>query len=165
MVSDFASDEDLQKAESLVLSKVSTFLCVPVVLFEKTLGVIYLSGSHANFDESHLRFLTAVAGIAAVAIENARNFAFLESENERLRGEAFEQNMLGESVAMQKIFDIIAKVSPTDSTVLIGGESGTGKELAAKAIHLNSPRKDKPFVAINCAALTENLLESRTFRT
>jgi Nif-specific regulatory protein len=163
LVSDFASDEDLQKAESLVLSKVSTLLCVPIKLFEKILGVIYLSSSHTNFDESFLRFLAAIAGIAAVAIENARNFAFLENENELLRGEKFEQNMIGESILMQKIFDIIAKVSPTDSTVLINGESGTGKELAAQAIHLNSPRKNKTFVAINCAALTENLLESELF--
>lgn len=163
LVSDFASDENIEKFESLYLSEISTLLCVPVILFEKSLGVIYLSGSHTNFDEGHLRFLTAISGIAAVAIENARNFALLESENKRLRSVTFEQNMLGESSAMQKIFDIIAKVSPTDSNVLINGESGTGKELAAQSIHLNSKRKDKPFVAINCAALTENLLESELF--
>jgi Nif-specific regulatory protein len=163
LVTDFAADKNLQNAESLYLSKVSTLLCVPVVLFEKNLGAIYLSGWHTNFDESHLKFLTAVAGIAAVAIENARNFAWLESENERLRGETLDQNMIGESDAMKKIYQIIEKVAPTDSTVLITGESGTGKELAAQSIHLNSPRKDKPFVAINCAALTETLLESELF--
>jgi Nif-specific regulatory protein len=163
LVTDFASDEDIQKSESLFLSNISTLLCVPIVLFEKTLGVLYLSAAQSNFDEGHLKFLTAIAGISAVAIENARNFAFLENENKRLRKVTFNQNMLGESPAMKKIFEIIAKVSPTDSNVLISGESGTGKELAAQAIHLNSKRKDKPFVAINCAALTENLLESELF--
>ncbi len=163
LVSDFASQENLQNAQSLFLSKVSSLICAPLVLFSRTLGIIYLSSRAANFDESNLRFLTAIAGIAAVALENARNFASLKSENERLRGEKFERNMIGESPAMQKIFAIIAKVSPTDSSVLINGESGTGKELAAQAIHLNSLRKDQPFVAVNCAALTESLLESELF--
>jgi transcriptional regulator with GAF, ATPase, and Fis domain len=165
LVADFAAaaQENLQNAESLFLRRVSTLLCAPVALFDKTLGAIYLTGSRANFDESHLRFLTAVAGIAAVALENARFYAFLENENARLRGETLNRNILGESAAMQKVFEIIGKVAPTDSTVLINGESGTGKELAAQAIHLNSRRAEKPFVAINCAALTETLLESELF--
>ncbi|HEY0457851.1 MAG TPA: sigma 54-interacting transcriptional regulator [Pyrinomonadaceae bacterium] len=163
LVTDFEREESLQDAESLFLRKVSSLLCVPVVLFEKTLGVIYLSSEREKFDESHLRFLTAVAGIAAVSIENARNFAFLESENARLRGETLNRNMLGESAAMQRVFEVIRKVAPTGSTVLITGESGTGKELAAQAVHLNSRRRDAPFVAINCAALTETLLESELF--
>jgi transcriptional regulator with GAF, ATPase, and Fis domain len=163
LVTDFEREENLQNAESLFLRKISSLLCAPVVLFEKTLGVIYLASASANFDESHLRFLTAIAGIAAISIENARNFAFLESENARLRGETLSRNMLGESPAMQKVFEIIRKVAPTDSTVLINGESGTGKELAAQGVHLNSKRRDAPFVAINCAALTETLLESELF--
>ncbi|HEY8563733.1 MAG TPA: sigma 54-interacting transcriptional regulator [Pyrinomonadaceae bacterium] len=163
LVADFAAQENAPSAESLFLRKISALLCVPVVLFEKTLGAIYLASARANFDESHLRFLTAVAGIAAVAIENARNFAALESENARLRDEALNRNMLGESAAMRKIFEIIRKVAPTDSTALIDGESGTGKELAAQAVHLNSKRSGAPFVAVNCAALTETLLESELF--
>jgi Nif-specific regulatory protein len=163
LISDLSSDEEMKKSESLVISRISTLLCAPVVLFEKTLGAIYLSASRTNFDQSHLKFLTAVAGITAIAIENARNFAFLENENERLRNETFRQNMIGESDVMKKVFEIIAKVAPAETNVLINGESGTGKELAAQAIHLNSQRNEKPFVAINCAALTENLLESELF--
>jgi Nif-specific regulatory protein len=163
LIKDFLSDKNLHDAKSLALSEISTLVCVPITLFEKPIGVIYLSSSTSNFDESNLKFLTAIAGITAIAIENARNFAWLESENSRLRDQQFERNMIGESPAMLKVFEIIDRVSPTDSTVLINGESGTGKELAAQAIHLNSPRKEKPFVAINCAALTETLLESELF--
>ena len=165
LAADLTTDENLKNVESLFLAQTSSLLCSPIMLFEKPIGVIYLSsaGTNSQLDESHLQFLTATAGIAAAAIENARNFSVLESENRRLRSESLQHRMIGESEAMEKIYAIIAKVAPTDSTVLINGESGTGKELAAQAIHLNSRRKEQPFVAINCAALTETLLESELF--
>jgi len=74
-----------------------------------------------------------------------------------------EQNLVGESARVKEIFQFLARVGPTDSTVLIEGESGTGKELAARALHRNSHRSQKPFVAINCAAIPETLLESELF--
>ncbi len=88
-------------------------------------------------------------------------------ENRRLR-DAFESqysfgNIIGKSKAMQIVFETIKKVAPVTTTVLIEGESGTGKELVAKSIHFNSLRRDKSFVAVNCSALAENLLESELF--
>jgi Nif-specific regulatory protein len=71
--------------------------------------------------------------------------------------------MVGESTAMLRVFEMIARVAPSDSTVLLLGENGTGKDLAAHAIHTNSARAAKPFVVVNCAALTETLLESELF--
>jgi two-component system response regulator HydG len=99
-----------------------------------------------------------------VAVENARHVEWLESENRRLQADIhLEHNMIGESPRMQSVYQFIAKVAPTDSTVLINGESGTGKEMAARALYLNSRRAEKAFVAVNCAALTETLLESELF--
>jgi Nif-specific regulatory protein len=99
-----------------------------------------------------------------VARENARHVERLEDENQRLKAEInIEHNMVGESAPMRTVYRFVSRVASTDSTVLITGESGTGKELVARAIHRNSPRVQKPFVAINCAALTETLLESELF--
>ena len=141
-------------------------MAVPIASRDKTLGVVYLATSDPIiwFDEDHLQFVTAAASIAGVAFENALHVAWLEGENKRLQSEiVLSHNIVGEGQRIRAVLNFIAKVAPTDSTVLIRGESGTGKELAARAIHFNSPRAAKPFVAINCAALTETLLESELF--
>jgi len=166
LCNDVSGDHALGHAESLVASLVQSLLCVPLILFEKRLGVIYADtrAAGARFDEGHLHLLTATAAAAAVAIENAQHVEQLESENERLHREInIEHRMIGESSLMNEIYRLISKVAPSDSTVLIRGESGTGKELAAHAIHQNSARAAKPFIAINCATLTEALLESELF--
>ncbi|HWR73562.1 MAG TPA: sigma-54 dependent transcriptional regulator, partial [Nitrospirota bacterium] len=88
-------------------------------------------------------------------------------ENRRLRHAAESQyrlgNIIGKSKPIRDVFEIIQKVAPSNATILLEGESGTGKELVAKAIHFNSPRRDNPFVAVNCSALAESLLESELF--
>src|SRR5215217_3678704 len=161
-----APSETALVTDSLIAARTHSVMCVPLILFERKLGVIYLDSTtiHDHFNRDHLQLVTAISGIAAVAIENARQFEFLETENERLRTDVnIEHNMVGESAAMQRVYHFISKVAPTEATVLISGESGTGKELAARAIHRNSKRAQKPFMAVNCAALNESLLESELF--
>lgn len=103
----------------------------------------------------------------ASIVQTALNHHQLKKENIALKRELHEkyrfENIVGKSEAMQSLFSLIEKVSETDSTVLILGESGTGKELVAKAIHYNSPRKEKPLITVNCAAIPEELLESELF--
>jgi Nif-specific regulatory protein len=165
LVSEAETSESM-KTVSLVAARSRSVMCVPLILHEQTLGVVYLDTDdpEAKFDENHLQLVTAIAAISAVAIENARHIETLESENQRLIDDAnIEHNMVGASPLLQRVYQLISKVAPTDSTVLIVGESGTGKELAARAIHRNSRRAEKPFVAVNCAALAETLLESELF--
>jgi len=100
-------------------------------------------------------------------VANILKLAELGLENERLRRELVADGqfgrMLGASAAMRRVFEMADRVAPTDTTVLILGESGTGKDLLAQEIHARSPRAAKPFVAVNCAALPENLIESELF--
>src|SRR5258706_6472540 len=108
-------------------------------------------------------FMEELKMVVYSALESRR----LREENTYLRRE-FKKvhgmgNLIGKSKKMQELFKMIEVVSATNSTVLITGESGTGKELAAKAIHLNSPRAEEAFVSVNCGAFTETLLESELF--
>jgi Nif-specific regulatory protein len=165
LVSD-AENNDALITDSLIAAHSRSLLCVPLLMLDRTLGVIYLDTDvpDVRFDEDHLQLLTAIAAIAAVAIQNARHIETLETENRRLVADLnLEHNMVGESPAMQQVYHLISKVAASESTVLISGESGTGKELAARAIHTNSKRAGRPFVAVNCAALAESLLESELF--
>ena len=146
--------------------RVSSILAVPLLAFERFIGVLCFATADpkAGFEEDHLRFLTKAAGLTAALVDAALSARYRESEiRQRSAVANLEHNMVGESPRMRRVYDTIAKVAPTDSTVLILGESGTGKELAATALHRNSLRAGKPFQAINCAAITETLLESELF--
>ena len=155
-----------QASDSLISTGAHSVMCVPVILADRKLGVLYLDTTipRDQFNNEHVKLVVAIGSIAAAAIENARRFEWLETENERLLSDVnIDHNMVGEGAAMQRVYHFISKVAPTDATVLISGESGTGKELAARAIHRNSKRAHKPFMAVNCAALNESLLESELF--
>ena len=100
-------------------------------------------------------------------IQRALDVSSLRDENQRLKAELDQRyqfdNIVGHGAAMREIFQTIERVAPTRATVLLCGESGVGKDMIARAIHHHSPRKDRPFVKINCTALPENLMESELF--
>jgi hypothetical protein len=148
------------------LTNQRTRLCVPMISNDKVIGLVYLESSSPTtaLSEDDFQLLSALAGLVVIGIENARQLERLGTENQRLHAEvSLSHDMVGRSQRMRDIYQFIKRVAPSDSTVLICGKSGTGKELAARAIHNNSPRKAQPFVALNCAALSETLLESELF--
>ena len=152
-----------------------SMICVPLATRKDRIGVLYvLNKIEGRFSEREARLLEILAGPIAISIENARLYGelrqhadALEIENRRLKSEVQNRfdlhGVVGSSPSMQKVFGLVEKVINTTTSVLIQGETGTGKELIARVIHYGGPLKDKPFVAENCGALSENLLESELF--
>ncbi len=150
-----------------------SFIGVPVVLGEVPVGVLSvdrLFGNDVSFEED-VRFLSVVATLIAqfLSLNRAirRDRQKLVQENTSLKAQLHNRYkkhyIIGHSKPMQEVFWSIERVAPSRATVLLLGESGTGKELVAQAIHEASPRRNKPFIKINCAALPETLLESELF--
>jgi Nif-specific regulatory protein len=141
-------------------------ICVPLLGVQRSIGALYLSSGKTDgqFGEDHVHFLNSAAGIAAVTLENLLALESLQAENRRLREELVpHESIVGDGKSMRHLMSLIKKVAAGDSTVLIRGESGTGKEIVARAIHAASTRANKPFIAINCAAIPDTLLESELF--
>lgn len=166
---DALSDDRFDAAQSIMLHKIRSIACVPFLLREKLLGLLYIDSRNekARLTKQSLAFLQAFANQAAIALENARLLQKLQTENAILKEEFHRiysfKEIIGKSNAMQRVFQMMGKVLDNETTVLITGPSGTGKELVARAIHYNGRRKDEPFVAINCGAIPENLIESELF--
>jgi len=142
-------------------------ICVPMRIKGRVIGALELVNPDSEFlrDEFIVSVVEAYASLAAVAIENARLYDRLQLENQAYRRvlKGGETVIVGDSPAIRAVLEVIERVAPAVTTVLILGESGTGKELVAKRIHELSPRRDAPFIAVHCAALPESLLESELF--
>jgi Nif-specific regulatory protein len=176
LIPDASEDERVFKEFSLQKElPTKSMICVPLRTPKAIIGVLYainkLDGSFTAKDSGLLEILSVTL---AMAIENAQNYGMLkqyanslEEQNRRLMSEVqqrFEvQGLIASSSAMRQLFDLMDKVIDVTTTILIQGETGTGKELIAKVIHYNGPLKNKPFVAENCGALSESLLESELF--
>ncbi len=161
------TDLDTPGADGLTLSRrVSEDVGLPVILMVADAD---LDNAIAAIRADVYDFLTKPCDVKtiAIAVERALRDRSLAAEVLRLREEVILQpdadSMVGESKPMQALKDLVRRVAPADVSVLITGESGTGKELVARALHECSDRKDKPFVAVNCAAVPEQLLESELF--
>jgi transcriptional regulator with GAF, ATPase, and Fis domain/pSer/pThr/pTyr-binding forkhead associated (FHA) protein len=139
---------------------------VPLYL-EGVLGGALLVRTAANASHelgAHLDTLTAIASLASVGFEASQEVETLKAEKALLQEQiGANTGIVGKSAAIRRLLDMVSRVAPRDTTVLITGESGTGKELVARALHQQSPRAERPFVAVNCAALSENLFESELF--
>ncbi len=138
---------------------------VPIIKEDEVVGVVILLASeHIVFSEKDLRFLylmlSQVAGIIRRIALNNEKMKELENKVKMFSGYG---GIVGKDHKMQQLYKLILDIAPTDATVLIQGESGSGKELVARAVHLHSYRKDKPFIVVNCSAYPQTLLESELF--
>ena len=167
------SDPSLKESQSLETMDASSVICAPIRSGEAVLGLIHLYslGTERSFNADELEFTLAIADEVAPLLKSLQHRDELSESIGRVAGEAqalrwlleVETEMVGDSEPMRTLASEVARVARTESTVLIRGESGVGKELVARAIHFGSPRREQPFVCLNCAALTESLLESELF--
>ena len=140
--------------------------CVPLTIKGSIIGVVQVINKKdtSRFTQADMDVLEEFASLAALAIGSAQSLEQVRQENQELKKELGEKHqIIGKSITLKKVLEDAQKLSRTKTTALIQGESGTGKELLARLIHRESPRKDKPLVVLNCAALPEALLESELF--
>jgi transcriptional regulator with GAF, ATPase, and Fis domain len=151
-------------------------VCAPLRVGDEVVGVVQVVNRHGEgpFSDADLALLVDMAGSIAVAIENARTFGAVKASEERLRVQVVAlrrdrarhdsfTEIVGDSAAMREVFQLMETAAASPIAVLIEGETGTGKELVARGIHRASDRADGPFVAVNCAAIPETMLERELF--
>jgi len=161
---------ELLRAESIV-----SMAAVPLVISQGPLGALALGSRRLNhFKQTDADLLTQIGYQISLALENAVAYGRLTTSKDRLederlyleseiRAESNFDDIVGKSPALKKVLDQVAVVAPTESSVLLYGETGTGKELIARAIHNLSPRRERTFVRLNCAAIPSGLVESELF--
>ena len=164
LADDVILEEGLAGSDSLQAERIRSLLAAPLAHQGRTLGLLYADTREpgSSFGERDLQMLAALGSLAVGALVHVRQTEWLEEENRRL-AESLTHDMVGESPRMKEVYRLLGRAAAADSTVLLRGESGTGKELAARALHQGSPRAGRPFVAVNCATLSETLLESELF--
>ncbi len=166
LAEDVDVDRHLKNRESLADMHVASLICAPVIHEGQVLGLLHLycTVTNVRLNQDDLEFAMAAAHQLAHVWQGLRRQQGLSVENAALRDQLrVETELVGGSPALRHIEEQIGRVAATKATVLIRGESGVGKELVARGIHYSSPRKEAPFVCLNCAALTETLLESELF--
>jgi transcriptional regulator with GAF, ATPase, and Fis domain len=152
--------------EGAFADAVSGLVAVPLYLSGGLFGalVVRVSEPERKNLAGHLETLTAISALASVGFEANREVEILRAENKFLQQQiAPKTGIVGESPLLRRLLERVERVAPHDTTVLITGESGTGKELIARALHEKSNRRDRPFIPVNCAALSESLFESELF--
>ncbi len=165
----------LLPSDKTLAEGVQTMCVLPLVSRDRVLGVLVLARrSETAFSPNDLEFLARIANQVAMAVENALAYGQIAALKDKLAqekvyleeeirtGHHFEE-IVGESTALRRVLKEVETVAPTDATVLIRGETGTGKELIARALHELSPRRERTFVKLNCAAIPTGLLESELF--
>jgi transcriptional regulator with GAF, ATPase, and Fis domain len=170
---DVPRNSALARSESLEILAAQSVVCAPIRLEGRAIGVIHLYSTSVTdpLDSRHLEYTLAVADHMAGLVRKTRdrqklaqNLLISEQRSKEYQAQlGLESDLIGNSQAMQKLRQAIGRVARSDATVLIRGESGVGKELVARALHFNSPRHEGPIICVNCAALTESLLESELF--
>ena len=170
---DVNSDDKFKSSDSLRAMRAESIVCAPIRSVDRLLGLIQLYSTNPDnrLEADDAEFTLAVADQLAGALDNleersrlAAGLARAETENRTLREQLLiETELVGDSESIRRLRERILRIAPTGATVLIRGESGVGKELVARAIHQHSNRTDGPFVTMNCAALSESLLESELF--
>ncbi|HET9552622.1 MAG TPA: sigma 54-interacting transcriptional regulator, partial [Anaeromyxobacteraceae bacterium] len=168
VVADALHDAEWSGSTSVVDLKLCSVMCAPLKEKGEVFGVIYLGNDNvvSLFDERALEPLTVFAAQASLLVQNALLLDSLRRENVALREAVTTRqygDLVGSGASMREVFRRIEKVASTDISVLVTGETGTGKEVVAREIHRRSPRAAGPFVAVNCGAIPESLLESELF--
>ncbi len=168
IVSDALHDMEFKTSESVMNLKLCSVMCAPLLVQGQLLGLLYVGNDNVVnlFEEKSLDVLTVFAGQASLILQSALLLDQLKSDRDRLK-ERLEDKRFGDIVGscpgLVEVYRKVEKVASTDISVMITGETGTGKELIAREVHMRSPRKNQPFIVVNCGAIPENLMESELF--
>ena len=160
-----AADKALKDRDSLTELRAASLICAPVTAGDRVLGLLHLySTADRPLSPDDLEFALAAARQLGVAWDGLLGRVGLTAENRSLKAQLkLESELVGRSPALRRVEEQVRRVAGTKATALVRGESGVGKELVARAIHFSSPRKERPLICLNCAAITETLMESELF--